>query len=204
MKRYFLLIFCFASAIASIAQSKDSATLARRDSLRMAKMLENAIYPIIKGAPMAGAIPIKNPEELIDPNMQYKLLMNFTQAATTPAKAKEINGALAEVGRIMNLHIAAGVPVKNLTVMLIAHGSALFSLLDNAHYQKKFKRDNPNIALVKELQAAGVQFAACGQAMKFLDIEKETLLPGIKLAYSAKTVISTYSLKGYILTDVND
>jgi len=49
---------------------------------------------------------------------------------------------------------------------------------------------------------AGAKFTACGQAMKFL--EKETFLPGIKLAYSAKTVISTYSLKGFIITDVND
>ena len=188
----------------TFAQSKDSAALARRDSLRMAKMLDGAIYPIIKGAKMGGAIPIADPEEKIDPNLTYKLLMNFTQPATTPAKAKEINGALAEVARIMNLHIAAGVPKKNLEVVLIAHGSGLFSLLDNAHYQKKFKIDNPNIKLVNELQAAGVRFAACGQAMKFLEIEKETLLPGIKLAYSAKTVISTYSLKGFVLTDVND
>ena len=49
-------------------------------------------------------------------------------------------------------------------------------------------------------QAAGVKFTACGQAMKFL--EKETLLPGITVAYSAKTVIFTYSRKGFI--DVND
>ncbi len=53
-------------------------------------------------------------------------------------------------------------------------------------------------------QAAGAKFTACGQAMKFLEIEKEILLPGIKLAYSAKTVISTYSRKGFIITDVTD
>lgn len=29
-------------------------------------------------------------------------------------------------------------------------------------------------------------------------------LPGIRLAYSAKTLTSTYCLKGFLLTDVND
>jgi intracellular sulfur oxidation DsrE/DsrF family protein len=205
MKYYSLLIFLSAIFSVSFAQStNDSAALAKRDSLRLAKMLESAIYPMIKGAKMGGAIPISNPEELPDAKMQYKLLMNFTEGATKPDKAKEINGALGEVARILNLHVAAGVPKEHLTVVVIAHGPALFSLLDDEHYRKKFKLDNPNSKIVKELQDAGVTFTACGQAMKFLEIDKENLLPGIKLAYSAKTVISTYSLKGFILTDVND
>ena len=198
-------LICFISSVSSFAQSPpDSAMLARRDSLRWAKMLDNAVYPLIKEARMGGVIPITNPEELPDPKMNYRLLMNFTQPATKPSQAKEINGALSEVARIINLHIAAGVPKAKLTVVVIAHGSALFSLLDDAHYQKKFKINNPNSKLVKELQAAGVKFTSCGQAMKFLEIEKDMLLPDIRLAYSAKTVISTYSLKGFILTDVND
>ena len=205
MRKLLLLSICLISLISVFAQSpKDSAALARRDSLRMAKMMGSAVYPLIKEAPMGGVVPITNPDEMPDPKMKYKLLMNFTQPATTPAKAKEINGALAEVARIINLHIAAGVPQKNLEVMVIAHGSGLFSLLDDEHYQKKFKINNPNSKLVKELMDAGVKFSSCGQAMKFLDIEKETLIPGIRLAYSAKTLTSTYTLKGFQLTDVND
>ncbi len=205
MRKLLLLSICVVSLISAFAQSpKDSAALARRDSLRMAKMMSSAVYPLIKEAPMGGVVPIMNPDEMPDPKMKYKLLMNFTQPATTPAKAKEINGALAEVARIINLHIAAGVPQKNLEIMVIAHGSGLFSLLDDEHYQKKFKINNPNNKLVKELMDAGVKFSSCGQAMKFLDIEKETLIPGIRLAYSAKTLTSTYTLKGFQLTDVND
>ena len=205
MRSIQLLLIFLAIAGTAFAQSpKDSAALARRDSIRMAKMMSSAIYPLIKEATMGGVVPITNPDELPDPKMKYKLLMNFTQPATAPAKAKEINGALAEVARIINLHIAAGVPKENLDVMVIAHGSGLFSLLDDAHYQKKFRINNPNSKLVKELQDAGVKFSSCGQAMKFLEIERESLLPGIRSAYSAKTVTSTYVLKGYVLTDVND
>lgn len=188
----------------SFAQApKDSASLARRDSLLMAKMKEFT-YPLIKEAPMGGVIPILNPDEMPDPAQKYKLLMNFTEAATSPTKAKKINGALAEIARIINLHIAAGIPKANLEVVVIAHGGALLSLYNDVNYQKKFKMNNPNYKLIKELQTAGVRFTTCGQSMKFRDIEKEMLLPGITLAFSAKTVISSYSLKGFILTDVND
>ena len=205
MRNILLFCICLVTLFSTFAQSpKDSAALARRDSLRMVKMMSSAVYPLIKEAPMGGVVPITNPDELPDPKMKYKLLMNFTQPATTPAKAKVINGALAEVARIINLHIAAGVPQKNLEIMLVAHGSGLFSLLDDEHYQKKFKINNPNSKLVKELMDAGVKFSSCGQAMKFLDIEKETLIPGIRLAYSAKTLTSTYLSKGFIFTDVND
>jgi intracellular sulfur oxidation DsrE/DsrF family protein len=204
MKFTLLIIFCAIFGVSSAQSTNDSAALARRDSLRLTKMLESAVYPMIKEAKMGGAIPISNPEELPDPKMQYKLLMNFTEGATKPDKAKEINGALGEVARILNLHVAAGVPKEHLSVVVIVHGPALFSLLDDAHYQKKFKLSNPNSKIVKELQDAGVTFTACGQAMKFLEIDKKNLLPGVKLAYSAKTVISTYVLKGFVLTDVND
>ncbi len=164
----------------------------------------NAVYPLIKEAKMGGVITILNPEEMPDPKMKFKILFNFTQGATSSSKSKELNGALAEVARVINLHIAAGVPKKNLDFVLVGHASALFSLLDDEHYRKKFKIDNPNVKLIKELQEAGVMFTVCGQAMNFLDIERESLLPGIKLAYSAKTVITNYGLKGYVLTDINE
>lgn len=204
MRTALLSVFFLLSGFMGFCQSKDAAAAARRDSLRMEKMLKNAIYPLIKSAKMGGVMPIAHPEEAIDPNMKYRLLMNFTQAAITPGKAKEINGALAEVARIINLHIAAGVPKENLEVVVIGHAAGLFSLLDQKHYRKKFNMNNPNEPLVKELENAGVTFFGCGQAMQFLDIEKGDLMEGIKQAYSAKTVISTYSLKGFVLMDVNE
>lgn len=198
-----LLLFSFSTTY-SFTQARDSASIARRDSILMARFLESATYPLIREATMGGVIPISNPEELPDKNMEYKLLMNFTQPAVKPDQAKAINHALAEVARIINLHIAAGIPKEKLKVMVVAHASGLFSLLDDEHYQKKFHISNPNSKLVNELMAAGVQFSSCGQAMKFLEIREGTLLPGVKLAYSAKTVISTYGLKGYVYMDVND
>jgi intracellular sulfur oxidation DsrE/DsrF family protein len=57
--------------------------------------------------------------------------------------------------------------------------------------------------LIKELQNFGVKFIVCGQAMTFLRLEKEDLVPGIKEAISAQTVLSMYELKGYKMYDVS-
>ena len=203
--KFFLSLFCLLSMGTYIfGQKSDSAALARRDSLRLVKMMEKATYPLIKTAQMGGVIPVTNIEELPDINQSYKLLFDFSQGATTPNKAKEINSARAETARIINLHIAAGIPQKNLELVVIAHGPALFSMIDNAHYQKKFHIDNPNITLINELAAAGVKFTACGQAMQFLNIEKASLVPIIKVGLSAKTVTSSYRAKGFQVTDISE
>lgn len=198
MRQLLLLTLCFVFTAGSFAQSMDSTALARRDSLRMAKMLEGAMYPLIKGAKWAGVIQVDNPEELPDTKLTYKLLMDVS---TAPAKNKvnEISGALSEVARIMNIHIAAGVPRKKMQVVVIAHGGGLWPFLNDDEYQKKYKCPNPNLKLIEELSAAGVRFTACGQAMKFLSIEKSSILPVVKVAYSAKTVTSSYSMKGYFI-----
>lgn len=203
MHKFPLTLIFLLSINILFSQTRDSAAAARRDSLLNAKM-DKAIYPLIKIAKMGGVIPINDLESIPDPRMKYKLMFNFTQAATSAVKKKVLNSALAEAARIINLHIAAGVPKKNLEIVLVGHASGLFSLIKNEPYQKKFKIDNPNIPLVNELQEAGVTFIVCGQAMNFLDIEKESLLPGIKLAYSAKTTFSNYGMKGFLLMDINE
>lgn len=163
------------------------------------------MFPAIKGYKWAGVVPVQDIDDKLDPTMQYKLLMELAgfapkgQEATAP---KEINGGIGEVARKINLHVADGVPKEKMDVVIIVHAGALFALLNNEKYKQKYQADNPNIALIKELQDFGAKFIVCGQAMTFLRLEKEDLLPGIKEAISAQTVLSMYELKGYKFYDV--
>ena len=163
------------------------------------------VFPAISGYKWAGVVPIQNVDEKLDPNMQYKLLMELTgfapkgQEATAP---KEINVGIGEVARKINLHVADGIPKQKMDVVVIVHAGALFALLNNEKYKQKYQVDNPNIALIKELQNFGAKFIVCGQAMTFLRLEKEDLLPGMKEAISAQTVLSMYELKGYKFYDI--
>ena len=162
-------------------------------------------FPAIKGYKWAGVVPVQNIDDKLDPNMQYKLLMELTGFAAKGQEATaktEINAGIGEVARKINLHAADGIRKEKMDVVIIVHAGALFALLNNDKYKQKYQVDNPNIALIKELQDFGSKFIVCGQAMTFLRLEKEDLLPGIKEAISAQTVLSMYELKGYKFYDV--
>lgn len=163
------------------------------------------MFPAIKSSKWSGVAPVQNITEMTDPQMKYKLLMELTAFASKGQEATakyEINGGLAEVGRKINLHVAAGVPKKNIALVVVVHAGALFALLNNEKYKRKYGTDNPNIAIIKELQDFGANFIVCGQAMTFLRLEMEDLVPGIKEALTAQTVLSTYQSKGYTYYDI--
>ena len=163
------------------------------------------MFPAIKTYKWAGVAPVQGIDEKIDPNMEYKLLLELTGFAAKEMEATakyEMNGGLGEVGRKINLHVAAGVPKKNMDIVIVVHAGALFALMNNDKYKRKYGVDNPNIPLIKELQNFGAKIIVCGQAMTFLRLEKEDLAPGIKQALTAQTVLSTYQLKGYTYYNV--
>jgi len=158
------------------------------------------MFPAIKGYNWAGVAPVQNVTEPADQKIKYKLLMELTAFAAKGQEAtakNEINGGIGEVARKVNLHVAAGVPQKNIDMVVIVHAGALFAFLNNEKYKRKYGIDNPNITMIKNLQNFGAKIIVCGQAMTFLGLEMEDLVPGIKEALSAQTVLSTYELKGY-------
>ena len=115
-----------------------------------------------------------------------------------------MNSAFSEAGRLLNLHTAAGIPKKNIHVVAVVHAAALYFLLNNESYKKKYGIDNPNLPILKELQDAGVKFIACGQAMHFVSVEKEQMIPGIKVSLTAQTVLSGYQLQHYVYYDLRE
>jgi intracellular sulfur oxidation DsrE/DsrF family protein len=161
------------------------------------KMEARMIYPFIKGGKGSGILPVENPTEIPDPNIDYKIL--FEVSSNNPDSViKEINYGLDEVARIINLHVASGVPAKKIFPVIVVHAGALHALKNNEAFQKKYKIDNPNIQLINDLKKMGATFIVCGQAMQFVDIKKEELLPDIKVSLTAQTVITHYQLKGYV------
>ncbi len=193
-----LLIITGAGAQTPPTDSAKAGQQAMQDSM-MKRFLAKAVYPLFKSSPYSGVIPVEDPTEKLDPTLQYHLLFEVISGTSDSASAQAANESFAEAGRIINLHIAAGVPLKNLHAVLVVHGPALHAMYKNDVYKAKYKRDNPNLAFFNELQNAGVQFVACAQAMYFLDVNRDELLPGVKVAFSARTALTSYQMKGYIL-----
>lgn len=193
-------------SISSFSQEEKKTTeppMSNKEARRMKKLLGQAVYPLIKSQPMTGVIPVTGIDAWPDTTQPYKLLFVWTFGTRDSIKVKKVNFALTEIGRVVNLHLASGIPLANMEVVVAVHGLSVFSLQNDETYQKMFHTNNPNTALIKELQDAGVKFIACGQAMSFLEVEKKTLLPGIKMALTAQTILSSYQMKGFVLYDEN-
>ena len=200
-----VLLFSLFSILAVTAQTPDKkeTTMSKKDSLRLAKYKAKGIYPAIKASKFCGVLPVEGITDKADASLKYKLVISLTTVAEGD-KINDINRGLAEVGRIINLHLAAGVPKENLDVVIVTHSKALLALLNNQAFKKQFKVDNPNIAIINELESTGAKFVACGQAMGFLEIKNSDLLPTVKVALAAKVALSTYQLKGYTLFEVDE
>lgn len=162
------------------------------------KLKAVSIYPALKGGENSGVIPVKDPTEIPDPKMDFKLLFELT-SSNPDSVSKEINYGLTEVARKINLHVASGIPLKKIFPVIVVHGAGLYAFTNNAVYKEKYKVDNPNLKLISDLEALGARFIACGQAMAFIDMKRESLLPVMKVSVTAQTVLSNYQLKGYIL-----
>src|SRR5271167_4566933 len=120
---------------------RDSIVKKVKDSLRWEKIKSTAIYPVIKNSEWSAAFPVSQVTEKPDPSMKYKLLFNMVIWSRDSLSLRRINEGLAEIGRIINLHVASGVPKENLDLAIVIHGSALNVYLKNEFYQKKFKTD---------------------------------------------------------------
>ncbi len=162
------------------------------------------IYPLIKSSRDCGVFPVEGVDFTIDTRAKYKVLLDVTVWSSDSSASKKMNPGLTEIGRQLNLHIYAGVPLKNINMVAAVHGPALRSLLNNEAYRRVFKTDNPNIALIKELKNAGITLIACGQALFRQKFSKKDLLPDVQLSLSAKTTSSYFQSKGYAVFLVNE
>ena len=213
-----VLIACMAFFFASAQTiNVDSLRNARRDSTLRAlihadsvkiekefaekekedKLNARNVYPVLKGSKNSGIIPVQDPTEIPDPNIDYKILFELT-GNNPDSTIKDINYGLDEIARVINLHVASGVPVKRIMPVIVIHAGGVNAVKNNDAFRKKYKIDNPNIKLIDDLKKLGARFIVCGQAMAFLEIKKEELLPDIKISLTAQTVLTHYQLKGYV------
>ncbi|HSF56059.1 MAG TPA: DsrE family protein [Algoriphagus sp.] len=151
-------------------------------------------FPIVKG--FGGIYEIADATEKPDPSLEYKILVDLSTAAEDN---KAISRWVDNVARMMNLHGLAGVPKDKIKVKVIVHGGAIFSLLNDENYKKRFEVDNPNLKVYEALKAAGVDVMVCGQSLIARNLKTADLWPGVRVAHSALTTITTYVPQGYIL-----
>lgn len=153
---------------------------------------DNKVNPIIKD--FGPVYEISNAVEKPDPKLNYKLLVDLVMASSKP---DTINLGIEAACTLLNLHGVGGVPKEKINMVMAVHNAAGYTVLNNEAYRARYKTDNPNLPMIQALLDAGVKIVVCGQTLKKRGIDPSTLAPGIGVATSALTTITTYQLKGY-------
>jgi intracellular sulfur oxidation DsrE/DsrF family protein len=171
MKKISVLMFCFFS---------------------MTAFAQQRINPVIKKS--GGIFEVSDAVEKPDPKLKYDIVIELFSAPDNP---KEVNQALNNIARLINLHVMGGVPKENLNVVVAIHGEATYSITDTKTYQKRYDCPNPNLDVYKELAEKGVKLFVCGQSLVARKVERPTITPEIKIATSMLTVVTTHQLRGF-------
>ena len=155
---------------------------------------DNAAGPYIKDYGKVYQIP--NPDLETNTQMTYKVVYDIYDKQRDP---KRVNRQLNTAARFLNMHGQAGVSLENLKVACVVHNKAGFDMMDNESYKEKYGVDNPNLPLLEQLQAAGVEIILCGQTAYSRKIDRERLAKPVKIGLSAMTAILELSNEGYHL-----
>ncbi|UTW53990.1 DsrE family protein [Kordiimonas sp. SCSIO 12610] len=118
---------------------------------------------------------------------------------TKQADAGTINRKLESVARFLNMHVANGVPAKDIELALVVHGSAVFDFVNDEKYGDKNGQSNSNKSLISELQKHNVKIYICGQSATYQGVNVDDLLPDVKMSLSAMTAHALLQQMGFTI-----
>lgn len=149
--------------------------------------------PVITG--FGKTVPIES-----DLPIPGKTVFKVILDGSTGTKPGEPNRTLDSAARFMNMHVAAGVPERNIRIVVIIHGQASVDLTADAFYgPRRDGAKNANADLIRQLVAHGVEVMLCGQSAAAFGITKADLVPGVKVSLSAMTARALFEQRGYVL-----
>jgi intracellular sulfur oxidation DsrE/DsrF family protein len=149
-------------------------------------------YPIIKSYGLMNPLPGAAVQP--DKSIKYKVIFEITRVAQSPDK---VNPGLDRVARFLNVMAASGIMPKEMELAAVIHGPAAPAVLKNEIFKDRFKTDNPNERIIKDLKEAGVKLYVCGQSLADNGFEHKWVNEQIAIAVAALVVVPTYQLKGY-------
>ena len=146
--------------------------------------------------PDVGPIAPVEADMAIPKGTKFKIAFDVSTKATPGTLSRQIETA----ARTFNMHVAAGVPQKDVQIVVIVHGPAGWDLVNSdAYAARNDGKANGSADAVNKLLGAGVEFVLCGQSAASQGIKKADLIPGVKMALSAITAHALYQQRGYTL-----
>lgn len=153
---------------------------------------QERVNPVVSD--FGGIYEIENATFQADPRIEYKIVVDVYSGEDD---MNQINSALNNVARMLNLHSVAGADISRMKVVLAIHASATYAILSDNAYRKRYSCSNPNIALINALADAGVKLTVCGQSLIARGVDADELLNPVEVATSMLTTVTTLQLNGY-------
>ena len=148
------------------------------------------VHPII--ADHGGVVP--RPTAVQQPRAGAKVVFDVT----ADAAASDVNKGLDRAARLLNLYGAANLRSSDLRMVIVLHGEATKTVLNDAAYQRRFGTpQNPNLPLLRQLQQHGVEVLVCGQALNYKGIADPEVADGIPVAAAAMTTVINKQMDGW-------
>ena len=117
---------------------------------------------------------------------------------TADTKPSDVNKGLDRAARLLNLYGAAGLKASDVRIVVVLHGEATKSVLQDDFYRPRFGVErNPNLPLIRELQKAGVELFVCGQALNYKGFPESAVAKDIPIADAALTVTVNRQQDGF-------
>ena len=173
---------------------------------------------------LAGLVAIANLGAIADePDFVFPQIARFGGIVRTPAAAEaprrgakivfdivadskpdELNKGLESVARYLNLNAEAGQNPADLKLALVLHGSATKAALSDAAYATHTAAaKNPNLELIQELKACGVEVFVCGQSLARNKFTTADVAGDVSVAVSAMTVNANKQFDGYAYLSIH-
>ncbi len=101
-----------------------------KDSVKMKQLKEMAYYPLFNVGLFSSVLPVDGVDEIPDTTKDYKLLFEFT-VGSSDTTHKSMNAGLVAIARILNLHVASGIPISHIHTVIATHGPSLYAIVNN-------------------------------------------------------------------------
>ncbi|WP_299526583.1 DsrE family protein [uncultured Lutibacter sp.] len=167
-------------------------------SIISAQEIETKTGPIIEK--YGKVYQVQNPDLELDKDTTYKVIFDIF---TDKSQDDKVNPLLNAVARYLNMHAQQGISLDHMKTVVILHGAATKSTIDNVAYQNRYAIPNPNAEIITELKKANVEVYVCGQSYLASGFQLEEKSPNVKVALSALTALVEYQTKGYQIINFN-
>jgi intracellular sulfur oxidation DsrE/DsrF family protein len=150
------------------------------------------VHPAIRG--YGGVRPRPDLPSNLSPTTDYKVIVDVAHGDQDHA---DVEHSLLRLARLVNLMTYAGIPRDHVHIAAVIEGMAGYAVLTNEAYRKRFKVDNPNLALLHELKSSGVELMVCAQALAENSWSDGDVSPDVTVTLSALTDFVIYGQRGY-------